>query len=481
MPPSRSKAARICPSLLLLTLGKRPGLSGNNFREKNQRDEIGMAPSPSRQTLLPRTVTLLGKLLGPLVTKRTENFFKKVEESKLDEKAHVKYLAALEPGDYALYVHMPFCHTPLCKFCCFVRYAYESKAYNDYMAAIKREAEWLAEVAENPRVRVVYIGGGTPSINVYSLAEFIDVLRSYYGRGISVSTEASPLDIDDEAVSVLRSASVTRLSIGVQALSDKRLRELGRLHHDVSHSLRAVESARGKFATLNIDMLWGVKSDTPGIVREEAGKAFSLGADQVTFYPLMPAPGLREYERRRREGPWHPLEPLLYTSILEEASRHKYFPATAWCMDRGSELVDEYIIDYDKFLAIGLSGIARLGRYVYVNTFSVSRYVKLVYERGFSAIRGLFVSPSEDLLYYVSTRLFGLRFCPGEVVTRFGDQAKQLVSAITAALRMLGEEPGRDKCYEIKRPGTLYLLHVMQRGIYMGVNAFREWGLRTQN
>ncbi len=439
-----------------------------------------MPTSSIGASAVPRTVQVLGKILGPLVTKRVESFFEKIEASNLNGEKHVKYLASLEPGDYALYVHMPFCHTPLCKFCCFVRYAYEPKAYTDYMAAIKKEAEWLATIAENPRIQVVYIGGGTPSINVYSLAEFIDLLRSYYGRAISVSTEASPLDINDDAVSVLRSVGVTRLSIGVQALRDDRLRELGRLHHSVEHSLEAVRAARGKFKTLNIDMLWGVKSDTPEIIREEASKALELGADQVTFYPLMPAPGLREYERRRREGPWHPHERLLYQVILEEAARHGYKPATPWCMDKGSELVDEYIVDYDKFLAIGLSGIARLGKYVYVNTFSVNKYVKLVYERGFSAIRGLEVAPSEDLLYYLSTQLFGLRFCPQEIIKRFGDNAVKMASLISSVLHMLGEEPSENKCYEIKQPQSLYLLHVMQRGIYMGVNALREWGMRTQ-
>ena len=439
-----------------------------------------MPISPRNALGIPQTIQLIGKMLGQLVTKRVENFFRRVEASSLEEERHFKYLASLEPGNYALYVHMPFCHTPLCKFCCFVRYAYESKAYADYMAAIKREAEWLATVAENPRIQVVYIGGGTPSINVYSLAEFIDVLRSYYGRAISVSTEASPLDINDETVSVLRSAGVTRLSIGVQALRNDRLRELGRLHHSVEHSLEAVRAARAKFKTLNIDMLWGARSDTAETIREEASKALELGADQVTFYPLMPAPGLREYERRRREGPWHPHERLLYQAILGEAARHGYRPATPWCMDKGSELVDEYIIDYDRFFAIGLSGIARLGRYVYVNTFSVSKYVKLVYERGFSAIRGLEVAPSEDILYYLSTQLFGLRFCPQEIVERFGDDAAKIVSLISSVLRLLGEEPSGNKCYEIKHPQTLYLLHVMQRGIYMGVNTFREWGMRTQ-
>jgi coproporphyrinogen III oxidase-like Fe-S oxidoreductase len=383
---------------------------------------------------------------------------------------------SLERGIYAHYVHMPFCHRPLCRFCCFVRYPYEGDKYRLYMAALRREAEWLASSAEGASIRLVYIGGGTPTINIYGLAEFIDLLRSYFGRGLTVSVEGSPKDIDDEAVSILQSLKVARLSIGVQALRENRLREMGRLHHGVEDSLRAVEAARGKFPTLNIDMIWGIRSDDPETVYSEASRALELGASQVTFYPLMPAPGLRRLEKERREGPWHPLEPRLYESILSASREKGYRPATAWCMDKGSQLIDEYIVDYDKFLAIGLSGIGRLGNYTYVNSFSVERYAKLVSQRGHAAIRAVRVTRHEDMLYYASAKLFGLRFDPRDLIERYGDAARPLAASVTAALSLLGV----DGAPIDSSPAALYALHVMQRSIYMAVNMLREWGMRSQ-
>ncbi|MCE4608284.1 MAG: radical SAM protein [Caldisphaeraceae archaeon] len=430
--------------------------------------------------IYPSTVNI-GKALWPLITKRVENFFERLSKGNLDDGKHLQIINTLETNNYALYVHMPFCHTPLCKFCCFVRYAYNHEQYKAYMKALRKEAEWLATTAESARIRVIYIGGGTPSIDIHSLSEFIDSARSYFGKNIEVSTEASPIDINDEAVSILRSSKVSRLSIGVQALEDKRLWELGRLHHRVGDSIRAVEAARGKFNTLNIDMLWGAKGDNVDKIKVESSKALDLNADQVTFYPLMPAPGLRELERKRKEGPWHPKEAQLYKMILQEVFSKKYFPATAWCMDRGSKLIDEYIVDFDKFLAIGISGIARIGNYAYVNTFSVEKYVKLVEKRGFSAIRSLQVDTSEDILYYISTKLFGLKVCPSDIENRFTMKNAGLISFIIAMLRSLDEEQAQDGCFHITDPNMLYLLHIMQRSIYMGVNTFREWGLRSQS
>ncbi len=429
---------------------------------------------------VPRLAYHLGRLLGGVATARAEAFFREFADGSVDPSEHVNIVkdAGKEAG--ALYIHIPFCHKPLCRFCCFVKYPYDHRRYTSYMSALKKEIDWLASRADGAKVRVVYVGGGTPSIDVYELCEVIDSLRGCFGGGLDVSVEASPLDIDDEAVSVLRSAKVTRLSIGVQALNDKRLVELGRLHHTVEHSLRAVEAARSKFDTLNIDMLWGVRNDTVEEICEEADKALSLGADQATFYPLMPAPGLRELMWRRAEGPWHPLDAELYEEIVRESVRHGYAPSTAWCMSRGSRLIDEYVVDYDKFLAVGVSGIGKLGSYSYANTFSVEKYVRLVGERGYSAIKAVRVGPIEDMLYHASTQIFGLRFCPSELSVRYGGLGARLSRLITGALEMVGERPGRDGCFHLARPQTLYLVHAMQRGIYMGVNMFREWGLRTQ-
>lgn len=426
---------------------------------------------------LPWAAVRLARVLAAIALRRAEQFFHALEKRPAEPRRHVEALASAE-GAHALYVHMPFCHRPLCRFCCFVRYPFDREMNRRYMKALAAEASWLASTAEAVKVPLVYIGGGTPSIDVYGLAELVDVLRSYFGRGLSVSTEASPLDIDDEAVSVLRSAGVRRLSIGVQALSNERLRRLGRLSNTVEDALRAVEAAKGRFETLNIDMVWGVASDTPETVYREARRALELGASQVTFYPLMPAPGLRRLLRKRREGPWHPLEPRLYEAVLRAARDTGHRPATPWCMDRGSELIDEYVVDYDRFLAIGLSAIGRTEGYIYVNAFTPERYVKLVAERGHAAALAKSLAVEEDMLYYASSMAFGLRWCPEQLRKRYGLRAGGLNAVVAAALRVLGERRSGG-CYTLEKPGSLYAAHAVQRSIYMAVNGLREWGMKT--
>lgn len=424
---------------------------------------------------IPPASVRLARVLAAAALQQAERFFTGLRESRAEPRSHVKEVAAAE-GDHALYVHMPFCHQPLCSFCSFVRYPFDPERSRRYLKALAVEAAWLASTAERVRVPLVYIGGGTPTVDVYGLAETIDVLRSYFGRGLAVSVEANPIDINDESVSVLRSAGVRRLSIGVQALTAERLRRLGRLSHRVGDAVRAVEAARGRFETLNIDMIWGATGDTRGTVYEEALRALRLGASQVTFYPLMPPPGRRRLMMIRGEGPWHPEEPGLYEAVLRAALEAGYQPATPWCMNRGSRLIDEYVVEYDRFLALGLSGIGRTRRYVYVNCFTPEGYMRMVERRGHAALLARRLSPVEDMLYYASAMAFGLRWCPAVLLERYGRLAAPLSATVQALLRMIGEER-RGDCYRLTRTASLYTAHAMQRSLYMAVNGLREWGM----
>ncbi|MFB6490358.1 MAG: radical SAM protein [Thermoproteus sp. AZ2] len=420
-------------------------------------------------------ISRLARLLGVVATLRASAFLRRLAEGAADEAQHVE--AVRSSGACALYVHMPFCHTPLCSFCCFVRYPYNKRLNARYMVAAKKEVEWLLTSAEDLKISSVYFGGGTPTIDVEGLAGLVDLVRGHLGGGVEVAVEANPRDIDDKAVEALRSVGVARLSIGAQSLDGRRLVKLGRLNHTVADTLRAVEAARGKFKTVNLDILWGAPGDDLKAVREEAARALSLGVDQVTFYPLMPPAPPRLGEDISRGGPWHPEEPSLYAAILGEALSRGYNPATPWCMEKSKGLIDEYVVECDDFLAAGVSGIGRLNGYVYLNTFNVERYIKLVERRGFSAVRAVRASGLENALYYASTRLFGLSLCLRDL-KKFGGPGALLSAALGAALPLIGE--GAGGCYRLKTPEALYLMHAAQKGIYMAVNSLRRWGIKAQ-
>jgi len=420
------------------------------------------------------------RALQGVFVERAWGFLSRLARGSVEPGLHGRLVAGVE-GPVALYVHMPFCREPLCRFCSFVRYPFRESIYRAYMAALRAETEWLLSAAEAARVEEVYVGGGTPTVDVYALAEYLDFVRGLVGRGVRFSVEANPRDLlRDGAVEALR-GRVQRLSIGVQALSDERLRRLGRLNHTAAEAVEAVGRVVGVFPVVNVDMVWGAAGDTAETVAAEARAALGLGADQVTFYPLMPPPGLWGLYRSRRMGPWHPEEEEMYLAVLREAAEAGYGASTPWCMSRpGAGMVDEYVVEHEWFLAVGASAVGRLPGYVYANSFNPSRYVRLVSARGFSARYAARPRVDEEAAYTAAALLFGLRWRSGLLSARYGAPGAALDAYIEASLRLLGEGPGPRGLWRLGRAETLYALHAAQRSLYMAMNRFRRLGMARE-
>ncbi len=74
----------------------------------------------------------------------------------------------------------------------------------------------------------IYVGGGTPTVDAPELARTIELARSL-SPVKRVSIETNPDDLVPERLQMLRDAGVNRLSVGVQSLDDRLLREMERL------------------------------------------------------------------------------------------------------------------------------------------------------------------------------------------------------------------------------------------------------------
>ncbi len=286
-----------------------------------------------------------------LVRTRVKRWLSELEASKpLEPSVPDRYVA--------LYLHIPFC-VSLCKFCHFVRYPFNEDVAKKYY---KKLIEDVYEAySKGFKVNEVYIGGGSPSVMPEMLGELIDVLWELWKARISV--EVNPNDVvERSAVEYIDPKKVERISMGVQSLTREGLKALGRAS-TLENTLTAVEaiSSRG-FKTFNIDLVWGTKLLMKGI-----RKAFELGANQVTFYPLMPFP------LTGAKGEAKGFE--MYEEIVKEAFRKGFVRANAWTFNKGFSIVDEYIADSINFLGLGVSSFSLLGNIAHINTFDVSKYL----------------------------------------------------------------------------------------------------------
>ncbi len=82
-----------------------------------------------------------------------------------------------EGRPYTLYVHVPFCER-LCPYCSFNRFPYREQRARDYFQALRQEMRMLADQGYD--FESVYVGGGTPTVDIDELCETIDLARDLF-------------------------------------------------------------------------------------------------------------------------------------------------------------------------------------------------------------------------------------------------------------------------------------------------------------
>jgi oxygen-independent coproporphyrinogen-3 oxidase len=206
-----------------------------------------------------------------------------------------------------VYVHFPWC-LEKCPYCDFTSYKTERKAidHEGYADAVVAELGRRLARLERPdaRLRSVFFGGGTPSLwEPRALGRVLAAIRSALPdetADTEITVECNPTSIDEDRTRALVDQGVTRVSIGVQALDDARLKFLGRLH-DAAGGLSAIEAAvRGGMPRVSGDIIYGVHGQSPGEAAREAGRLVDAGAGHVSAYNLTIEQGTRFGELARR-------------------------------------------------------------------------------------------------------------------------------------------------------------------------------------
>ena len=224
-----------------------------------------------------------------------------------------------------IYLHVPYCLRK-CRYCDFNSYPLEGQGsgrLDRFLGSVKRESELRAgdpEIA-SAQARTLYMGGGTPTIlSGRQLADLIGAVRGAFDLkpGAEVTIEANPGTIDREKLIELREAGVNRISLGVQSLSDRLLKFLGRIH-TARESLRAIELVReAGFHNLNLDLIFAIPGQTVEDWRTTLELALQADPQHLSLYSLSIEPGTQFYEMCQ-QGELEPTEEELELAMFQQA------------------------------------------------------------------------------------------------------------------------------------------------------------------
>ncbi|MCQ2444450.1 MAG: coproporphyrinogen III oxidase family protein, partial [Mailhella sp.] len=110
--------------------------------------------------------------------------------------------------------------------------------------------------------------------------------------------EANPDSVTRQRASVWLASGVNRISLGVQALDDRLLASIGRIH-DSKQAVEAYRSLRDAgCANVGMDFIWGLPGETRGQWRRQLEQAAALEPDHLSCYGLTLEEGTPLYDRQ---------------------------------------------------------------------------------------------------------------------------------------------------------------------------------------
>jgi oxygen-independent coproporphyrinogen-3 oxidase len=224
----------------------------------------------------------------------------------LEEATYRAWLREVAPSDrLSLYLHIPFCRS-LCWYCgCHTAVTRSVARTTRYAEGLELEAGLLAAALpqRNP-VEALHLGGGTPTaLGAGPLEQVMEALRRLFDLlpDAELSVEIDPRLLDDAMAAVLARQGFRRASLGVQDLSERVQRLIGRVQPAgvVEAAMRRLRAAG--VASINFDLMYGLPGQTAVEVVDSARFAAEMGADRVAVFGYAHVPWMKPQQKAIRE------------------------------------------------------------------------------------------------------------------------------------------------------------------------------------
>jgi oxygen-independent coproporphyrinogen-3 oxidase len=159
-----------------------------------------------------------------------------------------------------LYVHVPFCVSK-CAYCDFYSLPNRLDLVPAYIDAVLTEARPRAGMSFD----TLYLGGGTPSLlGAANLEKLIRDLKDVFdlSRLAEATIEVNPESASKDLLRTALDLGFTRVSVGVQSLSDRELRSVGRVHTAAQAVAAVSRVVRMGFRDVSADVIVGLPGQT---------------------------------------------------------------------------------------------------------------------------------------------------------------------------------------------------------------------------
>lgn len=236
-----------------------------------------------------------GKTEEDILESMQDTYFVSGEKGRLSieiAKREKELLSQIHYRDgYSLYIGIPFCPTT-CLYCSFTSYPIGiwKNRMEEYLGALEKEMDYVADSMKDKILDSVYIGGGTPTtLSAGELDRLLEKLKKTFDftQVKEFTVEAGRADsISREKLQVLKRHGVGRISVNPQTMKEETLKIIGR-RHTVAQVEEAFGLAREEgFTNINMDLILGLPGEDEADVRHTVEAVKRLGPDSLTIHSL---------------------------------------------------------------------------------------------------------------------------------------------------------------------------------------------------
>ena len=363
-----------------------------------------------------------------------------------------EYDEPLSYGDcenLGLYVHIPFCEK-ICSFCPYCKVVYSKETCDAYIDALLQEIHMVGSQYEGKKqVTSLYFGGGTPAFAVDRLGEIIGAIEEHFIITEGIGLELHPRNVNVEMLTKLKTAGITKISIGIQSFQEKYQSILGRDVVDMEQMAAAL--AQVEFETVSMDFIFALPNQSYLDLKKDIDLAFSHGANHVAIYPFID---------------------FTFTSskvkVMEKKEKRKLLDAiTKYCMEQGyhrssiwtfsSEKQAKYSsMTRDNFLGFGCSATTLLKDQFKINTFSVEEYCKRIKEKKLPTSLTIRFTKRQRMIYYLFWTAYSTRVDSRDFEKFFGIPLQKMYGFELWLAKRLGFVEETNGIYEMTLKGAFY-------------------------
>jgi putative oxygen-independent coproporphyrinogen III oxidase len=192
-----------------------------------------------------------------------------------------------QQGGFAIYIHWPFCQAK-CPYCDFNSHVAREIDQSRWLRAYLAEIDRYARLTPGRVLTSIFFGGGTPSLmNPDVVRGVLERIRQHWPRAndLEVTLEANPGSVEAGRFRAYAEAGVSRISMGIQALNDRDLQRLGRIH-STAEAMAAFDVARRQFERVSFDLIYARQDQTLDAWKTELKQALGMAIDHLSLYQL---------------------------------------------------------------------------------------------------------------------------------------------------------------------------------------------------